>query len=172
MTDFSTKQIILLNGPSSSGKSTLAKELQKLIKKRKSEDYEVVSIDDFMKTDPMETIYEDDVYEISGEMCERALEILRTGSGVIIDHVITSERILGQLKEMLSAWPLCTVRVTCPLEILREREQARGDRCPGSAEASAEYLFPKDGYDLTVDTGTKPLQVNTVSVFERVFIVS
>lgn len=28
------------------------------------------------------------------------------------------------------------------------------NRCPGSAESSYEYLFPKDGYDLTVDTHT------------------
>ncbi len=150
------KQVILLNGPSSSGKSTLAKELQALIKERSAEKYEVVSIDDFMKTNPMETIYEDDVYAVSGDLCEKVLEILGTGSGVIIDHVITSERIFRQLKEMLSAYPLRMVRITCPPEVLRKREQARGDRCAGSAEASAEYLYPKDGYDLTIDTGIKP----------------
>ena len=162
----SGKQVILLNGPSSSGKSTLAKELQKLIKEQKSENYEVVSIDDFMKTNPMETIYEDDVYEISGDLCERALEILKSGSGVIIDHVITSERIFKQLKEMLYAYPLRTVHVTCPLAILIEREQARGDRCHGSAEASATYLYPKDGYDLTVDTGVKSPQENARFIIE------
>ena len=165
----SGKQVILLNGPSSSGKSTLARELQAVIKEQKAGDYEVVSIDDFMKTDPMETIYEDDVWAVSGDLCERALEILRAGSGVIIDHVITSERIFRQLKETLTAYPLRTVQITCPPEVLREREQARGDRCSGSAEASAEYLFPKDGYDLTVDTGMKPPRANAVSVFERFF---
>ena len=70
--------------------------------------------------------------------------------------MITSERIFRQLKEMLSAYPLRMVRITCPPEVLRKREQARGDRCAGSAEASAEYLYPKDGYDLTIDTGIKP----------------
>ena len=165
----SGKQVILLNGPSSSGKSTLAKELRKLVKEQKSENYEVVSIDNFMKTDPMETIYEDDVYAVSGDLCERALDILRTGSGVIIDHVITSERIFRQLKEMLSAYPLRMVHITCPVEVLRERERARGDRCFGSAEASAEYLFPKNGYDLTVDTGAKSPQVNVLSIFESLF---
>ena len=165
----SGKQIILLNGPSSSGKSTLAKELQVLIRERRSENYEVVSIDDFMKTNPMETIYEDDVFTISGDLCERVLEILRTGSGVIIDHVITSERIFRQLKEILSAYPLRMVHITCPVEILRKREQARGDRCSGSAEASAEYLYPKDGYDLIIDTGMKSPQANALSILERMF---
>lgn len=165
----SGKQVILLNGPSSSGKSTLAKELQALIKERKSADYEVVSIDDFMKTNPMETIYEDDIYAVSGDLCDRVLEILRTGSGVIIDHVITSERIFRQLKEMLHAYPLHMIHITCPVDVLRKREQARGDRCPGSAEASAEYLYPKSGYDLTVDTGMKSPRENAVSVLDRTF---
>ena len=162
-------QIILLNGPSSSGKSTLAKALQVLIQEKRSESYEVVSIDDFMNTDPMETIYEDGVYAVSGDLCERVLEILRTGSGVIIDHVITSKRIFRQLKEMLHAYPLCLIHITCPLEVLRERERARGDRCIGSAEASAEYLFPAEGYDLTVDTGMKSAEENASLILENVF---
>ena len=44
------------------------------------------------------------------------------------------------------------IRLSCPLEVLREREAARGKCCPGSAESSTDYLFPKDGYDLTVET--------------------
>ena len=162
-------RVILLNGPSSSGKSTLAKALQGLIGEKRSERYEVVSIDDFMKTDPMETIYEDDVYEVSGDLCGRALEILETGAGVIIDHVITSERIFRELQETLRAYPLIAVHITCPLEILKAREQARGDRCAGSAEASAQYLFPQEGYDLTVDTGSTPPEKNASLIFGSVF---
>ena len=161
------KQVILLNGPSSGGKSTLAEALQTLINKKRDERYEVVSIDDFMKTDPMETIYEDDVYAVSGDLCHRALEILGTGAGVIVDHVITSERIFRQLKEMLHAYPLRLVHITCPMAILQERERIRGDRCAGSAEASAEYLFPKDGYDLTVDTGSRSPSENALLIYER-----
>ena len=48
------QQIILLNGPSSSGKSTLAKALKKLISDKGHGRYEVISIDDFMKMSPAE----------------------------------------------------------------------------------------------------------------------
>ena len=161
--------VILLNGPSSSGKSTLAGALRASLRAQRNEIFEVVSIDDFMKTDPNEPIYEDDVWEISGGMCERALEILRTGRGVIIDHVITSERIFRQLKETLRGYPLRPVRVTCPLEVLRKREEARGDRCRGSAEASDTYLYPKDGYDLTVDTGAHSPEECAAVLMERLF---
>ena len=148
------RQVILLNGPSSSGKSTLAKALQTLIANRLGQRYAIISIDDYMKIPKDETIYEDDVFEISGELCHGALDALKTSSGVIIDHVITSERIDRGLREALRSCQMTTVRVTCPLDILRQREAERGDRCPGSAESSDTYLYPKDGYDLTVDTGT------------------
>ena len=146
------KQIILLNGPSSSGKSTLSKALQGLIEEKRNEKFVIVSIDDFMKLSTEETIYEDDVFEISGDICTSALEALKTSSGVIIDHVITIERIFRQLTAMLGQYHIHSVHVTCPLNVLLQREYARKNRCLGSAESSYTYLFPKDEYDLTVDT--------------------
>ena len=163
------KHVILLNGPSSSGKSTLAKALQETILDQRSERYEVVSIDDFLKMSPNETIYEDDVFEISDDLCKRTLEILDKSTGVIIDHVITSERIFTQLKENLSSCHMQMIRITCPLQLLRQRELARGDRSPGSAEASEQYLFPKEGYDLVVDTGMKSPSENALLIFSKVF---
>ncbi|MBR4458652.1 MAG: AAA family ATPase [Clostridia bacterium] len=154
------KRIVLLNGPSSSGKSTLSGALKALIARELSRTYEVVSVDDFMKTDPMETIYEDDVYEISGDLCARVREAAEACDGVIVDHVITSERIFLQLREAVRAYGLCTVHVTCAPEILARRERERGDRCPGSAASSTEYLYPKEGYDLTVDTGIRTPEEN------------
>ena len=165
------KQIILLNGPSGSGKSTLAAALQTQISKKRGEKYEVVSIDDFMKCEPMETIYEDDVYEISGDLCQKVLEAMRSMDGVIIDHVITSERIFTQLTEAAGAYPLRTVHVTCSPEILRKREEERGDRCPGSAESSAKYLYPREGYELTVDTGEIPPDRNAAIILRELFSV-
>ena len=131
--------------------------------------YEAVSIDDFMKTDPTETIYEDDVFEISGDLCDHVLERMKESSGVIIDHVITSERIYQQLKNAMEDYTLFEVHVDCSLEILKKREQERKDRCPGSAEASATYLFPKDGYDLTVDSGLRSAEENARIIFEALF---
>ena len=69
--------IVLLNGASSSGKSTLAKFLQKYIKENQQE----------------EMIF-----------CKKAVDVLKTGRGIIIDHVITSERIYNQLVEFLKEY--------------------------------------------------------------------
>ena len=146
------KRIILLNGPSSSGKSTLARALRAALEEGRGERFEIVSIDSFLRMTATEKLYEDDVYAISGELCAAVAAALKTAPGVIVDHVITSERIFRQLRESLRPCRLYLVRVTCPLAELRRREAARGDRCPGSAEASAAYLYPREGYDLTVDT--------------------
>ena len=161
--------ILLLNGPSGSGKSTLAGSLQRLIDEKRGERYEIISIDDFLKMTAEDVIYEDDVFEISGAMCENAAEVLETSPGVIIDHVITSERIFLQLKEMLRPYSIILIHVTCPLEVLKKREKERRDRCPGSAEASYEYLYPKEGYDLTIDTDGKTPDECSLAIYKRFF---
>ena len=146
------KRILLLNGPSSSGKSTLARTFQERISKTKNEDFGIVSIDDFLEMSEKEAIYEDDVFAISSNLCWSALKMLNLRPGVIIDHVITSERIFCQLMNTLGSYGVCLIHVTCPLPELEKRERARQNRRLGSAKASFEYLFPKGGYDLTVDT--------------------
>ncbi len=68
------KRIILLNGPSSSGKSTLASILQTLIQDKNSEEYAIISIDDFLKMSTKEVIYEEDVFDISSKLCDKSIE--------------------------------------------------------------------------------------------------
>ena len=60
---------VLLNGASSSGKSTLAKLLQEYIKNDRKEEYEIISIDNFLNITVDEPIYDDDVFEISAVIC-------------------------------------------------------------------------------------------------------
>ncbi|HOO75405.1 MAG TPA: hypothetical protein PLS66_08930 [Tepiditoga sp.] len=146
------KKITLLNGSSSSGKSTLSAVLKTLIKKEKNENYEIISIDNFLKMSSDKTIYEDDVFEISSDMCEKSKELLVYADGIIIDHVITSERIFNDLKECLTDYKIYLIHVYCPLSVLKKRETERKNRSVGSAEASYNYLFPKTGYNLTVNT--------------------
>ena len=158
--------VILLNGPSSAGKSTLSKELQKRLREKNKESV-IISIDDYMVTDPKETIYEDDVFEIMPAMCRDLKEAVRAGKIVIMDHAITSERIFEAFLDAAKEANALTVKVVCDVEILRQREKERGDRCPGSAEASLQYLWPKDGYDLCVDNGKVSATENAKIILEQ-----
>ena len=147
----------------------LARTLQELILKKRGEAYEIVSIDDFLKMSAHKTIYEDDVFGVSPALIEAASRALRTGSGVIIDLVITSKRIFDQLIDAFHDCSRKLIRVTCPREVLKAREAARGNRCSGSAEASDAFLFPKDGYDLRVDTHAAFATECAERIFEFIF---
>ena len=159
--------MILLNGPSSAGKSTLSREIQNKLKEMGVESM-IISIDDYMQTDPRETIYEDDIYEIMPNMNRDVTEAMKQGKTIIVDHAITSERIYESLMDAAKGGKIFTVKVICDIEVLRKREIERGDRCIGSAEASLEYLWPKEDYDLCVDNGKMTSAENAVIIIESV----
>ena len=142
---------ILLNGPSSAGKSSIAKALRQ--KLHDSESTAIISLDDYLQMSPNEPIWEDDVFEVMPRMCEDIRAAVQEGKTVIIDHVITSARICRALTDAVAGSWMKTVLVSCDVDTLRRREAERGDRCAGSAEASFQYLYPKTGYDLCVDSG-------------------
>jgi len=147
----SKPDVLLLNGPSSAGKSSIAKALQLLLLDRWT-DTVILSLDDYLQMSANEPIWEDDVFAIMPRMCEGIAAALQDGKTAIIDHVITSFRIWQALCNAVSGFQMKTVLVRCDVETLRRREAERGDRCVGSAEASGQYLYPKTGYDLCVDS--------------------
>ena len=147
-------EIILLNGPSSAGKSSIARELKNILD---GSGYatDIVSIDDHMLIAKDEEIWEDDVFEAVPSMCQAICRSLDAGKIVIVDHVITSERIFHAMMDAAEGQVTKKVLVNCDPELLLKRESERGDRFIGSAEASYKFLFPKDGYDLIIDSGNE-----------------
>lgn len=160
-------RVIFLNGPSSSGKSTLARALKRSLLSAVGEEFAVISIDDDLPMSVDEPIEEDDVYAILPSMCRKITACLAAGQGVVIDHVVTSRRIWQAMMAVIPADRLLSVRVTCPAQVLREREKKRGDRCVGSAEASDCYLYPRDGYDVTVDTARQSPEECAEQILKR-----
>lgn len=142
-------KIILLNGPSSAGKSSIARELKGMLEGP----VQVIALDDYLDMTPEEPIWEDDVFAVTPRMGADIAAALEAGESVIIDHVITSARIFEAIRKAIGERPCFRVLVTCDTAVLRQRERDRGNRCIGSAEASRQYLFPKDGYDLRIDSG-------------------
>ena len=143
--------VLLLNGPSSAGKSSIAKALRQRLSEA-GRGTVVISLDDYLQMSANKPSWEDDVFAIMPHMCEDITKALQDGKTVIIDHVITSVRIWQALWNVVSGFQMKTVLVRCDVETLRRREAQRGDRCAGSAEASLQYLYPKAGYDLCVDS--------------------
>ena len=95
------------------------------------------------------------MFAIIPRMCADIRAALQDGKTVIIDHVITSARIYGALSHAVAGFQMKTVLVRYDVETLRRREAERDDRCVGSAEVSAQFLYPKTEYDLCIDSSNK-----------------
>ena len=164
--------IILLNGPSSAGKSTIARALKANL--NGDRECAVIALDDYLPMAADEPIWEDDVFAVMPQMCVDITRALADHKGVIVDHVITSPRVYEALMQAIGHEECLKVLVNCDLETLRQREKLRQDRCIGSAEASLQYLYPKDGYDIRVDSGkespeqiVKKIMMNSASYMEK-----
>jgi chloramphenicol 3-O phosphotransferase len=160
-------KIILLNGASSSGKSTLARSLQAAL----AEPFWHVSIDHLLAAQvlPAHRIQ-------SGEFAwpelrpgffegfHRCLPALAAaGNNLVVEHIVETEPWLHRLLDLLGELDVFFVGLHCPLEELERREQARGDRRIGEARADFHTAHAFCHYDLEVDS-TRPVEANCRSV--------
>jgi len=152
-------KIILLNGVSSSGKSTLGLALQDTLPVK----YFLFSQDGFSETWPYKYWKEDSdgIYIETMQYMNRTIRML-AGSGVniIIDHLFldngrsgaTGVVVLRDCVERFWDLPVLFVRVDCDMEELDRRERWRGDRGVGTAEWQVRELYPRQTYDMVVST--------------------
>jgi chloramphenicol 3-O phosphotransferase len=144
---------IVLHGPTSAGKSSLAKALQDTA----SVPAFHVALDAFVtmsRRRDMRTPEEHrHAYHIHCENLRSTLaRLMDTQFEIIVDLVLRDEAELEQTLRILSNRPVYLVGVRAPLEVLEERERRREDRGNGMArEQSANAAFSRD-YDLVIDT--------------------
>lgn len=146
--------IIFLNGTSSAGKSTLSWEIQG----QSDEEYYWLSNDAFTDM-PHNTYYERDAkgtfHKAIAMMYKAVLLYVDNGINVIIDHVMLDDDQDKELMECARYFQdvhVTFVFVRCPLEELKRRELARGDREIGNAEKQYLSLYPESLYGVIVDT--------------------
>ncbi len=151
-------KIILLNGVSSAGKSTLAKVLQA----RCPTPLYRHAIDDYLNMLPQSLLDRD----IAAALRQTQPLLTKTvalfsdwGMDCVIDHVMLSHYgTFADFVSTLRGYPVLMVRLTCSVQELRRREIERGDREPGHAESQLACLEPQSGYDLVMDTSIAPLE--------------
>jgi chloramphenicol 3-O phosphotransferase len=154
----STSTIILLNGISSAGKTSISKVLQQTM----NEPYLQVSIDAFEDMLP-------DRYKEEGPFAWQALfpklltgfhrsiaALADAGTNLIVDHVMVYREgwasTLADCVTVLEPFPVYFVGVHCSLEEAKRREQARSDRFSGTAERQFPRVHRHNLYDVEVDT--------------------
>jgi len=170
-------QIILLNGTSSAGKSTLAKQLQEIL----SQPYLHTGIDHFLGAAPWSRlfIYGDSTAQTDAEgwflpfqdgalvsaprlgpvayqwldgMYASFATLAASGINLIVDDVIYDPQVLRSAVTHLADLPVLFVGLHCPVAEAMRREQARGDRAPGGAAIFHRLVHNHGVYDLELDT--------------------
>jgi len=163
-------QVIVLNGVSSVGKSSVAKAIQRLADKP----FLHVQMDDFLTMLPPRVIEHEDglvFHRIDsktidvklGPIVLRALEGMRyaiaamaaRGNHLIVDDVFFDSEDL-EYRRLFKQFDVRLVGLFAPLDVVRNRELARGDREIGLANGQHERVHQGRIYDLEVDTSKGP----------------
>lgn len=159
-------RIILLNGVSSSGKSTLSKALVK-----KLPNYFHYSIDDFdMVIERMEDRENQRLIPVPTENYFHRTIAMFSDSGInlVVDQILHNQETTRDCYETLKDYPVLFVGVDCPLEELERRELDRGDRTIGQAKGQLEYVHQQnEQYDVEVDTYRDGIEKNVKLIVER-----
>lgn len=168
-------QIIYLNGPSSSGKTTLAFHLQETLEPP----FLHIGIDRMIGMMPekinnwtgghaplgfsWKNSYDEaghPIYEIqlgsfakkiSDTLKEIVLTMVRLGHYIIIDDVAFGKQDVEKWKEALKDYNVLWIGIHSPLPLLEQREKDRGDRMIGSARAQYYQVHKDVKYDLEFD---------------------
>ena len=150
--------IIILNGASSSGKTSLGQALQSQL----PQPHQHLQLDVFRNMEPSgywegwESQPPDAVARKVAALC-RAMnaalsEYSRHGQGVIFDTALSNPDSWRYVLEDLVDLPVYLVGVTCSVEELSRREEVRGNREVGLAARQSEWIHLNKEYDLMVDT--------------------
>ena len=151
---------IVLHGPTSSGKSSLAKALQANAARPAFH----IPLDAFVtmanRGDMRSEQERELAYRIHCENLRSTLaRVVETDFEVILDLVLIDAVELDACLRVLSPRPTYVVRVWAPIAVLEARERARDDRAPGMAREQFEHPTYKRAYDFDVDTSTcSPVQ--------------
>lgn len=156
--------IIVLNGGSSSGKTTIARCLQGLL----PEPWLTLGVDDLLAAlpspvpgqEPMVAFGADGhvavgpgFYALEAAWAAGVAAIARAGVGVIVDDVfLGGARSQARLRQGLAGLSVLWVGVRCEPAVAASREALRPDRVPGMALSQAEPVHDGVAYDLEVDT--------------------
>jgi chloramphenicol 3-O phosphotransferase len=166
-------RVIVLNGTSSAGKSTLTRALQS----RLEGPWLGIGIDTVVFALPTTYLNPPGWAEVfryvpaepgsdapfrieTGDLGHRLVEgmhrmvasLADAGLSVIVDHVLLEPEWLPDLASRLAGHEVLFVGVRCPLDVVVAREAGRRDRTIGQAAAQFEVVHRAAGYDLEVDT--------------------
>lgn len=151
--NFMSSIAIVLHGPTSAGKSSIASSLQDsaLIPAFH------VTLDAFVTMSRQRDMRSPDEQQAAYRLhCENLRSTLRrllyTDFEIVLDTVLRDEAEFQACLDILSARPLYLVGVSASLSTLEQREREREDRGMGMAREQHDHPAFSRAYDLVIDT--------------------
>jgi chloramphenicol 3-O phosphotransferase len=168
MSTIESGKIILLNGPSSAGKSTLCRAIQAQI----DEPFLQFSLDFFFFNSPVlpRQQLKDGTFDWATMRpqvfkgffnCLPALAL--AGNNLVIEYIIETQAQWDALRQRLEGFDVYLIGVHCPLPELERREQLRGDRRIGDARRDLETVHSFTKYDFEIDS-SEPVEQNITRI--------
>ncbi len=144
--------VIFLNGTSSSGKSSIATELLRIL----DEPYFHLPVDAFHAMRSRTPVPPDQLPTVlhrTWQGFHRAVAgMAAAGNNVVVDHVLSAEWRLRDCLSLLVPQDVVLVKVHCAPQELERRERGRGDRPAGLAAAQSAQVHSHGVYDVDCDT--------------------
>jgi len=148
--------VILLNGTSSAGKTSLARALQR----RAGIPLLHASLDTFTDmflweavTDPAERRA---CHAAGVDHFHRALAMFAAAPfGLVVDHLLLQPAWQEATRTALARRRVHFIGVHCPLAVLEAREKLRPDRHPGLAARQFAHIHANQTYDFEIDTSVE-----------------
>jgi chloramphenicol 3-O phosphotransferase len=154
-------KIILISGTSSSGKSTLARGLQKSL----AEPFLHLQLDSYIEMLPQTNDWE--MFQRMVRGLNRSVAAMsEEGNNLIVDHVLVDNAWLSQLLDLLREQYVLFVGLYCPLDELERRERERDARRQGFARQQFESMHQGKLYDLELDTSVLSPEESVKQVLE------
>lgn len=156
----SPAKIIFLHGPSSSGKSTLAR----LVQATTDEPFWHISIDHLRDSGVLPSArFAKGDFEWRRERSKffdgfhgSLVAYASAGNNLIVEHILDTPGWFAQFIELLEPFDVFFVGLHCSLEELESRERARMDRPMGSAAEDYRTVHAGLEYDLEIHSHRSP----------------
>ena len=157
MSDAVQPTAIFLHGPTSSGKSSLARALQASAAVPAFH----ISLDAFVtmanRADMRSEEEREQAYHIHCQNLRSTLAgVVDTQFDIILDLVLRDDREFEACLRAVAQRPTYVIGVWAPLAVLEARERTRDDRGAGMAREQFEHPAYKRTYDFSIDTSTHP----------------
>ncbi|MEM7664740.1 MAG: AAA family ATPase [Pseudomonadota bacterium] len=181
-----TAKVIILNGVSSAGKSSLATAIQE----EADATFLHVEMDAFISFLPDGHEFKPDWFRLdmiasetgklprisNGPRGDALLKVMRKfvvnaaqeGLNLVVDEVCHAREI-KDYRSGLREHDVRFVKVFAPIETIEQREKARGDRLIGLAREQSRHLHDKIIYDVEIDTSIATLREAAAHILDGLY---